>query len=393
MSDVAVSDPAEEPKMTCVKRVTNFIENRWFELGMVLMILCAFAYPPFAMKGGIIKPEITIKYVAISITFLLSGISLKTQEIIKAVAYCKVHVLVHSMIFVVAPVLLFLVAALLRYSSISPLLIDGLIVCGCMPTTVSMANILTEASGGALAISLFNTAAANLLGVVVTPALLLLLLSENSGSGNVLKVLQQLGLTLILPLVIGQLIHIIVGPTRLKPCSKAFGRINKLILLLIILATFSDTFSSDVQVDGGSMVAIILVVVVLYCTMLSLCVCLFQLRCLNLEKKYQVAAWFCGSQKTIAAGIPLINIIYANNPYVGIISIPLLIWHPTQLIVRGMLLTRITNYVKEDEEPVMDDIEQVPLSERDATTEKVFQALETQNKGQPPKRGRRNTGS
>jgi len=46
---------------------------------------------------------------------------------------------------------------------------------------------------------------------------------------------------------------------------------------------------------------------------------------------------FCGSKKTLASGVPMAQLIFGATPALGLILLPLMIYHPFQLAVGGML--------------------------------------------------------
>jgi sodium/bile acid cotransporter 7 len=54
----------------------------------------------------------------------------------------------------------------------------------------------------------------------------------------------------------------------------------------------------------------------------------------------RVAAVFCGSKKSLASGVPMAQIIFAGNPGLGMILLPIMIYHPLQLIICGILAGR-----------------------------------------------------
>ena len=61
---------------------------------------------------------------------------------------------------------------------------------------------------------------------------------------------------------------------------------------------------------------------------------------LNLSEEQRISAFFCSSQKSIATGLPLITSILAFAPSVtdtASIIIPLMCYHPAQLILAGIL--------------------------------------------------------
>jgi sodium/bile acid cotransporter 7 len=47
-----------------------------------------------------------------------------------------------------------------------------------------------------------------------------------------------------------------------------------------------------------------------------------------------------GSQKSLATGVPLANVIFGAHPGLGVILLPVMIYHPIQLFVCGWLAGR-----------------------------------------------------
>jgi sodium/bile acid cotransporter 7 len=68
------------------------------------------------------------------------------------------------------------------------------------------------------------------------------------------------------------------------------------------------------------------------------------------QPRLQVMGLFGCTHKSIAMGIPLINAIYEDNPSVGFYTLPLLVWHPLQLIIGSFLAPHLRNFVKTNEE-------------------------------------------
>jgi hypothetical protein len=56
------------------------------------------------------------------------------------------------------------------------------------------------------------------------------------------------------------------------------------------------------------------------------------------------------THKTVAMGVPLINAIYESDPAVGLYTLPLLIWHPMQLVIGTFLAPKLANFVKREHE-------------------------------------------
>ena len=49
---------------------------------------------------------------------------------------------------------------------------------------------------------------------------------------------------------------------------------------------------------------------------------------------------FCGSKKSLASGIPIANVLFAGNPALGMIVLPVLIYHQIQLIACAVIARR-----------------------------------------------------
>lgn len=48
-------------------------------------------------------------------------------------------------------------------------------------------------------------------------------------------------------------------------------------------------------------------------------------------------------------GVPLINAIYEKDPLIGMYTLPLLIWHPMQLVVGSFLAPKLFKWVAKQE--------------------------------------------
>jgi sodium/bile acid cotransporter 7 len=48
---------------------------------------------------------------------------------------------------------------------------------------------------------------------------------------------------------------------------------------------------------------------------------------------------FCGSQKSLVAGIPIASVLF-SGPMLGLIVLPIMIYHPMQLVVCAWIARR-----------------------------------------------------
>ncbi|XP_786622.3 sodium/bile acid cotransporter 7-B isoform X2 [Strongylocentrotus purpuratus] len=320
------------------------IKENWFLMGIIVVILAARAEPSIGQKGGPLIPEITVKYLAVSIIFFNSGLSLKTEDLKSALLHVKLHCFVQLFTLTFVPCFVWVLIKFLSATDIDGWLLKGLQVVGCMPPPVSSAVILTKAVGGNEAAAIFNSAFGSFLGIIVTPLLLLVFMGSSS-SVPFSSILSQLSMTVVVPVIAGQIVRQFIKEwlERTKP---PFGQMGKGVLLLIIFCTFCDTFSNpSLQINHYSLIAIGVVVLMLQMFLLLLTFLASQLSFFGFSPADTVAIMFCSTHKSLTLGIPMLKIVFAGYDHLSLISIPLLVYHPTQILLGGVLVEYVRNWM------------------------------------------------
>lgn len=313
------------------------LQKNWFLIGIIVVICLAKFAPFIGAKGGILKPEVTVKYIAVSAIFLNSGLSLKSEELKSALSNVRLHLFVQGFTLAFVPALFSLLVKLLELSSLNEWLLKGLLVVGCMPPPVSSAVILTKAVGGNEAAAIFNSAFGSFLGIFVTPFLLLVFLGSSSAVPFA-SIVGQLSMTVVFPLLIGQFLRRYIKDW-MEQTKPPFGTISSCVLLLIIYTTFCDTFShKSGEIDSSSILAVAVLIICLQCCLLMLTFSLATTRDSPFTSADTVAIMFCSTHKSLTLGIPMLKIVFSGYSYLSLISIPLLIYHPVQILLGGLLV-------------------------------------------------------
>ena len=74
--------------------------------------------------------------------------------------------------------------------------------------------------------------------------------------------------------------------------------------------------------------------------------------CLRFTIYDRIAILFCACQKTAAFGIPIVSSLFESSEYLGIYLVPLLIYHPLQLIIDSFLVQPLSLKVSRYEKAV-----------------------------------------
>lgn len=325
-------------------RLLERVRKEWFMVGIVVAIGAAKLEPSVGVNGGPLKPEITVSYIAVATIFFNSGLSLKTEELTSALVHLKLHLFIQVFTLAFFPTTMWLFLQLLSVTSINEWLLKGLQTVGCMPPPVSSAVILTKAVGGNEAAAIFNSAFGSFLGIVVTPVLLLLFLGSSS-SVPFTSIFSQLFMTVVVPLVIGQIVRRYIKDwlERKKP---PFGVVSSSVLLMIIYTTFCDTFSNpNIDLDKFSLIIILFIIVSIQLSFMLLTFVFSTRNNSGFTPADTVAIIFCSTHKSLTLGIPMLKIVFAGHEHLSLISLPLLIYHPAQILLGSVLVPTIKSWM------------------------------------------------
>ncbi|KAJ3091403.1 hypothetical protein HK102_000679 [Quaeritorhiza haematococci] len=336
-----------------LKKVGRALLERWFLIGLVVVVGLARAAPQIGKRGGPLKTEITASFVAVGIVFLMTGLSLKTKALGAAIMQVNVHVATQLTSLCLIPVLTFGIYQGLARSSINKGIIEGFLVMGSLPTTVSFCNVLTGAMAGNEAAALVNSALGNILGIGVTPGWLVLFLG-NGGNMDIPRIFTLLGSSVVAPIIVGQIFQLFAEPwVDAFKRSVSVPHISGCSLLFIVYATFCNTFSGnafDLVTVGELFGAVgIAAMFLVLNTIMPYALSLIPLW--RFDRADKVAVTITSSHKTVALGVPLINIIFSNRPDVGLLATPVLIYYLIFLSTQNMFVPLVRSWVLKDPKP------------------------------------------
>ena len=243
--------------------------------------------------------------------------------------------MVQGFTFIVFP-LIWVVADKLLGAHIPPLLMLGFFYLCALPSTISSSVALTGSAGGNVPAAILNASLSSVLGIFLTPLLVSFVVGSGSGGIDLGSTLLDLCAMLLLPLVLGQLVRPLFG--RFFARHKRYTNIcDKVVILLLVYAAFCNSMVSGMwQQQGTSVIfsalvgSAILLAIILWLTTRTA-------RALKFSTADEIAAVFCASKKSLAAGAPMAALIFGANPGLGLILLPIMIYHPLQLIVCSVM--------------------------------------------------------
>jgi solute carrier family 10 (sodium/bile acid cotransporter), member 7 len=313
------------------------LQRDWFFVGLVLAALLAAVFPEPGASGGWMQPEIATK-AGVSLLFLLHGLALSFPALRAGVLNWRLHLLVQSCTFVLFPVFGLALNAMLDAHVAAELSLGLFFLCA-LPSTVSSSVAMTAAAQGNVAGALFNATLSSLIGIVATPLWITWVMKTSGGAQPMGPVILDLFKWLVLPLAAGQALSPWIGAWARRHKVR-IGIVDRLTILLLVYTSFCDTFAQRVWSGGSGIQLLILLIVCPALFALVLTVTAAAGRSLGLSREDCIAAIFCGSKKTLASGVPMAKLIFGAHPGLGFILLPIMIYHPMQLIICGVLAQR-----------------------------------------------------
>ncbi|WP_207392572.1 bile acid:sodium symporter family protein [Aeromicrobium sp. IC_218] len=285
---------------------------------------------------------------AVAVLFFLYGVRLSPAETWHGLRGWRLHLSILAMTYVAFP-LLGLLARAVTDPVLPAGLATGVLLLTLVPSTVQSSVAFTAIARGNVAGAVVGASLSNLLGVALTPLLVGLLLA---GSGDVTvsgSTVLSIVLQLLVPFALGTLSRPLTAAT-VQRWHPVLGRYDRLTILLVVYAAFSKGAEADVwsHVDVASALVVVAVCATLLAAALGLCVLLG--RVVGLAEADRAPLLFCGSHKSLAAGLPMLSVLFSSDDF-ALAVLPLMLFHQLQLVVCAWLAARMGRRAEAAEAP------------------------------------------
>jgi sodium/bile acid cotransporter 7 len=304
---------------------------------MLGAVALAWLFPAAGARGGSLYPEL-LNQLGVGLIFFLHGLTLSFGALVAGARKWRLHALVQATTFLFFPLLGLALLGLLG-SRLSPELATGIFFLCALPSTISSSVALTATARGNVAAALFNATLSSLLGVVLTPLWLGIVLGASGQTLPFGPVMMELVRLLLAPLALGQVLRPLLGGFAARHRT-SLGVVDRLAILLLVYTSFCDSVQGGVWNSGLGLVAIASAVSVVLLAV-ALAVTWLAGRVFGFDDADRIAALFCGSKKTLASGVPMARLIFGASPTLALVLLPIMIYHPLQLVVGAWLASRL----------------------------------------------------
>jgi solute carrier family 10 (sodium/bile acid cotransporter), member 7 len=313
--------------MGWLKRLDRFL------LAIVGAALVASLLPA---QGAAITVLDWLTKVAVAVLFFVYGVRLKPEQALAGVKHWRLHLTILSLTYLAFPLLGWSLQVLSPWL-LSPALYAGVLYLTLVPSTVQSSINFTSLAKGNVAGAIVSASASNLLGVFLTPLLCWALMSISGTVSFDPSAILDIVVQLLVPFLLGQFSRRWTADwVAAHPRLKLF---DNGVIVLVVYSAFSAGIREHMwqQVEPLALVALLGVCLVILAVMLGLSHWLA--RRLGFSREDVIAIQFCGTKKSLATGLPMANVLFAGSP-VGLLVLPLMLFHQAQLMACGSLATR-----------------------------------------------------
>ena len=307
---------------------------------IVLIILAVIIAIIAPARGNFADIFGQLTNVAIALLFFLYGARLSTQEALNGLKHWRLHITILAFTFVVYP----LIGIALRplTAVISHDMYLGILFLTLVPSTVQSSVAFTSIAKGNVAGAIISASASNLVGVIITPLLVMLLMGTGGEVHIDTSVFGEIALLLLAPFVLGQLTRRWVGKIAQSKATKVVDRGS---IAMVVYSAFSKGVVDGIWSSISLWDLAFLVVFAAAFVAFMLWLTRKASQKMGFNRADTIAIEFCGSKKSLATGLPMASVIFASGgASLGLLILPLMIYHQVQLMMCSWLAARYAQH-------------------------------------------------
>ncbi|MCM4164485.1 MULTISPECIES: bile acid:sodium symporter family protein [unclassified Arenibacter] len=308
-----------------------------FVLSIIGIIIIAYFFPQWGTRESKIPIDI-ISAIGISLIFFFYGLKLSPDKLKAGLKNWKLHALIQATTFLIFPLLVLIFRPFLQNEEQETMWLAFFFLAA-LPSTVSSSVVMVSIAKGNIPAAIFNASISGIIGIVITPLWMGLFVHGAQTDFDFTAFYMKLFVQIILPVVLGFSLQRFLGNFAQRHNSN-LTLFDKSIILLIIYKSFAVSFDDQIfsAVSLVDLLVLFLGVLVLFVAVFYLT--RFMAGKLRFNREDQITAQFCGTKKSLVHGTVFSKILFGNMASIGIILLPLMLFHATQILIISMIASR-----------------------------------------------------
>lgn len=308
-----------------------------FVLGIIIVIILAYLFPQWGTGAG--KGVLdAISTVGISLIFFFYGLQLSSEKLKAGLKNWRLHLIVQASTFLLFPLLVLPAHTLIQNEAQETIWLAFFFLAA-LPSTVSSSVVMVSMAKGNIPAAIFNASISGIIGIIITPLWMGLFLNAEKADFNFSSIYVNLIVQIIIPVLLGLFFQRFLGSFAQKNRTR-LATIDKLIILIIIFKSFAASFDENIfnGVSALDLAFIFMGVMALFIIMYFLTG--FLAKKFALSREDQITTQFCGTKKSLVHGTIFSKILFGNMAAIGIILLPLMLFHAAQILIISVIATK-----------------------------------------------------
>jgi len=335
-----------------IKRFFSFLERfglDWFILSIIGVIILASQWPgPGIARGTFSLSSLT--NIGVSFIFFFYGLKLNRAKLVAGLSNWKLHILVQASTFIIFPVLVLLFKPLLQQPDLQLLWLGSFFMAS-LPSTVSSSVVMVSIAEGNIPAAIFNASISSIIGIFITPLWMSVATGAVHDHMDMSDMIRKLFLQILVPVIAGLLLNPFLGKLAQR-YNKQLKYFDQVIILGIVYTAFSESFSQH-MFSSLSIGELLLLGVCMTGIFFLVYALIFYIgRLLHFNREDSITARFCGSKKSLVHGTVMAKVIFMGSPLMGILLLPIMLYHAMQLIAVSIIARGMAKKHSEEKAPM-----------------------------------------
>lgn len=279
--------------------------------------------------------------VTVVMLFFFHGAKLARSAVIAGLTHWRLHVLILGCTFVMFPLIGLALSALFD-GTLSPALWTGMLFMAALPSTVQSSIAFVSIAQGNVPAAIAAASASQVAGVFLTPLLVGLMVGAQ-GDGAMGAGIGKVATLILLPFVVGHLLRPWIGDFVAKYKS-TIAITDRATILIAVYSAFSAAVIegiwsrlplADLLLLGALCTGVLVAALLLTRAAARLC---------KFPRDDEIVVVFCGTKKSLVQGVPMARVLF-SGPDLGLILLPIMIFHQIQLMVCAVIARRYAQQV------------------------------------------------
>lgn len=314
-----------------------------FIISLLMAIVVAWLFPGIGSDHGGWSPSAVAGW-GVGVIFFFYGLRLSGAKFRAGLRNIPLHATIQATTFVLFPILILGVMALVPRAMLDAnyYLWAGVFFAATLPSTVSSSVVMVSIARGNIPAAIFNASISSLLGVLLTPLWMSLILTDASGGMALGDVMLKLVIQVIIPIGAGMLLNRRWGEFAERH-KRTLRHFDQTVIIAIVYTSFCESFAQGMfrDISWGTLLMLIVGMTALFFVvyLIVMWVC----HTIGFSREDRITALFCGSKKSLVHGTVMSKVLVSDHTLVGVLLLPIMIYHAMQLIVVGVIADRMAH--------------------------------------------------